>query len=525
MKKIYYTLGLLLIMTTSCSSGFLKEYSQDLSQVQTYQDLDELLLGDCYLPKGLFANENSYYQLYNPNFIVLHFMGDELSENTEVQSDQDGSGYRQKFFGFYTWQQNVNINYLGVETYDDIEDDNWVLAYKCIGTANMVIDAANDMKTANDEDAAELTRVKGEAYFLRACYYYMLVNLYAKPYSPSTAASTPGVPIKTTAYVEDKDYTRNTVDEVYKQINSDLDQAEVDLKNVTTPKSTYRAGINAVYLFRSRIYLYMQQWDKAKDYAQKSLNMNGSLQSLIGFSTSSYPLNSSSPETIWSMGSSLLGNVLLNRPNSTRYAPVWYISDHLYNLYDANDSRLTTFFSKTDDHVSGKPCYHKIDNSSASYGKYKTVSDVYLLRSAEAYLNLAEAAAQLGDATTSCNALKTLRESRMSAGAAVSLTGADLVTFVREERERELCLEGHRWFDLRRYMVDKTYPYTKEIEHSFTRYSDTYPYHETRTDWYRLEKNDDAYTLNIPKNVRDFQNTIGSNSRPERSIVRTDSYE
>jgi tetratricopeptide (TPR) repeat protein len=523
MKRIYYIIGLLTALTvSSCSSGFLKEYSQDLSQVQTYQDLDELLLGDCYLPKGVFSNENSYYQVSNLNFIVVHFLGDELKENVSGEEDGDGLGYRKEFFGYFTWQQNVNYNYLGVETYDSNEEGYWTLPYKCIGTANMILDAAKDMKTSNDEDAAELTRVKGEAYFLRACYYYMLVNLYAKPYAPTTAATTPGVPIKTTAYVEDKDYTRNTVAEVYDQINADLDEAETDLKNVVTPKSTYRAGINAVYLFRSRIYLYMQQWEKAKEYAQKSLALNSSLQAL---SSTTYPLSSSSSETIWSMGASVLGNILLNGPGSRYYSSVWSISDHLYGLYDDNDSRKKSFFSTSDDRATGEPSYRKIDNSKASYGKYKTVSDVYLLRSAEAYLNLAEAAAELGDASTACSALKTLREARLSTGAEVSLSGAALVTFVREERERELCLEGHRWFDLRRYMVDTNYPYTTTIEHSFSYFGDSYPYTKTRTDWYRLEKNDDAYTLNIPKNVRDFQSTIGSNERPARTIIRTDTYE
>ena len=42
-----------------------------------------------------------------------------------------------------------------------------------------------------------------------------------------------------------------------------------------------------------------------------------------------------------------------------------------------------------------------------------------------------------------------------------------------------------------------------------------------RTSYYRLEPNDDAYTLNIPKNVRDFQNSIGSNPRPDRPAFET----
>lgn len=31
------------------------------------------------------------------------------------------------------------------------------------------------------------------------------------------------------------------------------------------------------------------------------------------------------------------------------------------------------------------------------------------------------------------------------------LTGQDLVDYIRQERRLELCYEGFRWFDLRRY--------------------------------------------------------------------------
>ena len=46
--KTRYIIGILLILTTSCSD-FLKESSQDLAYVRSYVDLDETLLGDGYM--------------------------------------------------------------------------------------------------------------------------------------------------------------------------------------------------------------------------------------------------------------------------------------------------------------------------------------------------------------------------------------------------------------------------------------------------------------------------------------------
>ena len=41
-----------------------------------------------------------------------------------------------------------------------------------------------------------------------------------------------------------------------------------------------------------------------------------------------------------------------------------------------------------------------------------------------------------------------------------------MVDFIRQERRRELCFEGHRWFDLRRYAVSPKYPESKMIRHN-----------------------------------------------------------
>ena len=41
--------GLLVLLTIGCSD-FLKEYSQDTYFVSSYEELDELLAGDGYLP-------------------------------------------------------------------------------------------------------------------------------------------------------------------------------------------------------------------------------------------------------------------------------------------------------------------------------------------------------------------------------------------------------------------------------------------------------------------------------------------
>lgn len=528
MKKFIYIISTIFVLT-SCTSGFLKEYSQDLSRVNSFTDLDELMVGSGFLGTGLVANANYYIQVYNTNYLPVHFMSDELEENLTPATDPDQSmGYRKLMYPYFTWQQNLYLDYQQKEAFDDAEKSYWILSYNHIATCNMILSEAGKLSVNDNDEVALSNKVNGEAHFLRALYYYVLVNLYAKPYSPSTAAQTPGVPLKISEYIEDKDYTRNSVKEVYDQIVSDLTEAEKYLKDLHSPESIHRVGINAVYLFRSRVALYMQDWANAKKYAELSLGENNQLQQLVGLDEETFPLSKTNVENIFSMGGTTLGNILYIRPGGdyygTPYSPVWKISSHLYSLYGDNDARKGIYF-QTKYGDGNEPSYHKIDNREVSLGVYKGVSNQFLFRSAEAYLNAAEACAHLGENQKAMEYINQLRSYRVSGDNILNLSGADLVKFVRAERERELCLEGQRWYDMRRYAVDEQFPEITKVEHSFTTYAYiSYRYIPQNTNYYELSTDDGGMVLNIPKSVRDFQNSIGSNERPIRKVIRTKSY-
>ena len=166
--------------------------------------------------------------------------------------------------------------------------------------------------------------------------------------------------------------------------------------------------------------------------------------------------------------------------------------------------------------------YKKIYWARDHYGTACSVSDNYFFRTSEAYLNLAEAAAMDNDETTARQALSQLQANRFSTAPTLTETGNDLIDLIREERQRELCLEGHRWYDLRRYTVCEEYPWSKSYQHTYTEFtysSEVWDYIPTRIRTYELQENDEAYTLALPREVRDFQNTIATNNRPERQPI------
>lgn len=123
-----------------------------------------------------------------------------------------------------------------------------------------------------------------------------------------------------------------------------------------------------------------------------------------------------------------------------------------------------------------------------------------LFRTAEAFLNRAEAHAQLykqtgnvSHATAALADLNTLRRKRFTSAAYKewTLTTAEaLYTNCKTERRRELFDEHHRWFDLRRYGMPS-------ISHVY------YGTSATNRLRFTLEANDPQYVLPIPANVMD----------------------
>lgn len=100
-------------------------------------------------------------------------------------------------------------------------------------------------------------------------------------------------------------------------------------------------------------------------------------------------------------------------------------------------------------------------------------------------------------------------------------SGEELIRQIRNERRKELCFEGHRWFDLRRYAVCEEYPYSRQIIHVFNAIGDNTAY--LYTELYKLEEYDAAYTFAIPSIVLEFDNVpMENNPREEREPLSSE---
>lgn len=494
---------------TGCDS-FLEEYSQDLAKVESWEDLDEVLLGNVYAsPSRIYVeNYNLYMDGGGLNLDILHFMSDEMQMTNEYGKDL---GWYDDLFAFYTWQMDTGVD--NKMRYVGGDDRYWNSLYERINVCNMILSLIDEQPENFPTDAVEKERVKGEASFMRGLFYFMLTNLYAKPYDPATAASTPGMPIKFTEFVEDREFERETLAETYGKILEDLNQAEKCLENKKR-KSRYRVDVSAVRLLLSRVWLYMQNWEKAAEYAEKVLTANNTLLTLAGKTPGQSCLDASCPEILFFMGDY---NVSATFADDNWDYSIWKISDDMYGLYTDNDYRKNRYIGESQYNGQGQ-MFRKVNGQREAWGSYFGASSIFTFRTSEAYLNLAEASAYAGNEAKAKSTLERFLRTRMSSEAPIRESGNALIDFIRDERARELLLEGHRWFDLRRYTVCQPYPWSKEIDHNYC-YFDNYSV--DYADWYRLEKNDEAYTLPVPREIRSFQNSLEVISRPARTPYAT----
>lgn len=505
MKKLLY--GIIVALFCFGCSNFLEEYSQSQTVAKKVSHFDELLLGDGYLP----SVNKKYISTDHAGF--LNVLDDDVTTVLGGIAIHYWSEVMQKLFGYYAWQLEVGHNPEGNILNDDSQ--TWLDFYRRINVTNIILKEIDELKVDSPAEENDRVRVKGECHFIRASLYFTLVNLYGKAYSKTSASTDLGVPLKLTEYIEhDKDketqFQRASVAQIYEQIVKDL-KASVDyLTQSPQPRPLHRASKEAAQLLLSRVYLYMQDWNNAAAIAAQLLENDTRLHQMNEGDSAKIFLSENCSEVLFSQGSMNLHNSMTGASGD------FAVSEELVELYDRKNDFRRYFFGTNPNSFAYKLQW-KYDTTAIPH-----VSDIYTLRISEGYLNLAEAYAMQDNTEGANRYLKTLREKRIKGYVHTNYTGEELINEIRLERRKELCFEGHRWFDLRRYAVCEKYPHAQKIIHEFNVFDGNQNFWD-HTDIYELPENDPAYVMQIPKSVLEYDETqMPENPRNKRNPVGED---
>ena len=329
---------------------------------------------------------------------------------------------------------------------------------------------------AMDIDEAVKNRILGEAYFLRAHYYFILVRLFG------------GVPLQTEPADSDSDLLlpRASADDIYELIMDDLDQAIrlLPKRSEYTQANMGRATKEAAMAELARVYLtYYQDYEHyqlvvdlceeirkmgyqlEEDYADlwNPAKQNGveSIFEVQYYGKTNYDFWSNENQASWL--STFTG------PRNSGMAAGCYgwnqPTAEFVSQYEVGDLRKekTVFYTgcPTFDGMTYSSAYSTTGYNVRKFLLTKTQSPDYntsnqnwvVTRYADVLLMKAEALNEMGQTTF---AEAPLYEVRCRAGLTKrsdieGLSQMQMREKIIHERRMELAFEGHRWFDMIRY--------------------------------------------------------------------------
>ena len=415
---------ILLILSTSCSESFLELTPQqsvsDQEALTNIQDFESSITG--------VYNEISTADYYGRYFVMIpDVMADDVKQNSQANR-----------IIFYA-EHVVNVS-------DADASDIWTNMYQGVNAANRII---NSDVTVPSAIQADKDHIIGEAHALRGLIYFDMVRLYAQHYTFTADGGHPGIPL-VLEFESTTKPPRNTVNEVYNQVISDMTKAISLMDSDSRSGDSNTLSATSVKALLSRVYLYKEDWANAEAMATEviesseySLVSNSDYLDLWASDNSSESIFEISMTESDNAGGSIAGLYL--KDGFGDYLP----SNDIISLYDAEDARLGVF--TVDEFLAGDYAPFRVEK----YPDVNGFDNTKVIRLAEIYLIRAEARAELGSNIAGAQEdLNIVRQRALASAPDNTDTDQALKDAIFSERRLELCFEGQRLWDLMRKKKD-----------------------------------------------------------------------
>ena len=351
--------------------------------------------------------------------------GGGLIANSELLSDNWNAGPISDFSLNQLRTRDMN-------TYNGVANGLWSDGYRAINMTNIVLEFL-PIHQSQDEEKARI--LKGECLFLRSICHFEILRMFAFPAGFTADNSHSGIPIRLSpgSANEEQNNKRATVEEVYQQIITDLEECV----SILPEDKSSRVSKWAAMAFLSKIYFQKNDFTNCLYWSNQLIN-NGpfSLNSTVNeiYSLSGWNFSN---ETIFQMINIPEDNsngTLTGRLKSTSVTYSASFSETVSNQDDLRSSNLYSFLSV--------PYLRKYSN---------TAMNVTIVRLAEILLSRAESKLMLDYPHESI--LEDLNLIKERAGLSTVPNFDDnesLLNLIREQRKIELGFEGDRFHEIKR---------------------------------------------------------------------------
>lgn len=422
MKKtfIYCAIALIMASLTACSD-FLTVEQKGKTTIPSF------LSDPRGLNAGLIGAYNKFYDYYDNQFLKYP----EVAGNMSSMNLSSGSDMLEQ----YNFTPNATS---GTTSYYI-----WYRIGVALANTNDIIQYAPEVAKSYPTQTDSCNQILGQALLLRALCHFDLCRVYAQPYNYTNDASHLGIPVLTKTPGPDDNPSRNTVKKVYEQILDDLTKAS-SLLTDNVAKDVHYASLQSVNAMFARVYLYMEDWDNALKYAKLAI---GSQQLAQGQDYYNMYMNlNTRGEAIFRLsGDKMVGKQM------NFYTSECLPADTLISLFDNSDIRLPLI----------------VQNGTKKCIKYTATiipdnqpkrEDPFIFRLSEMYLTAAEAAWESGFYNDARSYIQDIVSRAIGSDKATAVLAAytdqDLINLIRTERVKELCFEGHNFFDITRWKQD-----------------------------------------------------------------------
>ncbi|ADY36829.1 hypothetical protein Bacsa_2280 [Phocaeicola salanitronis DSM 18170] len=367
---------------------------------------------------------------------------------------------------YYVTVSNLNsptltrANYMWDETADRIllnnaDESTYYQLYAAISSCNLIIENVPSATEATDAERAE---VIAYAKVIRSLCYFVLANYYADTYDAATAGEKRSVPLITSANINAPSQ-QVTIQAIYDFIIQGVQEA-IGEGLPEQSMTVLHPNLGAAYALLARVYLQMQNYSEALNYANLALEQNDQLYDWNAYYDEHHS-TIENPEDYTGL------------PTPTDYS---YVENYYFRCgngspnYTTNELNIPVeraerfeegdarFLSRWKLYSQNQDTYYRgVGNGYFNWGGL-TTTEVYLIK-AECQARLAQG----GDFTEAMNTLNAVRQTRIRPEVYQPLTASTLteaIELIRRTKDNELIFSIVPFADARRFNQEGTYART-----------------------------------------------------------------